>query len=39
VPELRDAEGAGHRAACHFSEELAGHQSKFSEPVEAGSGA
>jgi oligopeptide/dipeptide ABC transporter ATP-binding protein len=38
VPELRDIESAGHRAACHFSEELAGHQSKFSEPVEAGSG-
>jgi oligopeptide/dipeptide ABC transporter ATP-binding protein len=38
VPELRDTENAAHRAACHFSEELAGHQSKFSEPVEAGSG-
>ncbi len=38
VPELRDIESAGHFAACHFSEELAGHQSKFSEPVEAGSG-
>jgi len=38
VPVLRTAEGTGHSAACHFSEELAGHQSKFSEPVEAGSG-
>jgi oligopeptide/dipeptide ABC transporter ATP-binding protein len=38
IPELRVAEGAAHSAACHFSEELIGHQSKFSEPVEAGSG-
>jgi oligopeptide/dipeptide ABC transporter ATP-binding protein len=33
VPELREAEGTGHRAACHFSDELVGHQSKFSEPA------
>jgi oligopeptide/dipeptide ABC transporter ATP-binding protein len=33
VPELHSAEGAGHSAACHFSEELVGHQSKFSEPA------
>jgi oligopeptide/dipeptide ABC transporter ATP-binding protein len=33
VPELHAAEGAGHSAACHFSEELVGHQSKFSEPA------
>jgi oligopeptide/dipeptide ABC transporter ATP-binding protein len=38
VPALHSAEGAGHDAACHFSDELIGHQSKFSEPVEAGSG-
>jgi len=35
VPELRAAEGSDHRAACHFSDELVGHQSKFSEPVSA----
>jgi len=33
VPELHASEGAGHLAACHFSEELVGHQSKFSEPA------
>ena len=33
VPELHASEGAGHSAACHFSEELVGHQSKFSEPA------
>jgi oligopeptide transport system ATP-binding protein len=33
VPELHASEGAGHNAACHFSEELVGHQSKFSEPA------
>jgi oligopeptide/dipeptide ABC transporter ATP-binding protein len=38
VPALQSAEGSGHSAACHFSDELVGHQSKFSEPVEAGSG-
>jgi oligopeptide/dipeptide ABC transporter ATP-binding protein len=38
VPPLHAAEGSGHSAACHFSDELVGHQSKFSEPVEAGSG-
>ncbi|HZQ89467.1 MAG TPA: ABC transporter ATP-binding protein [Gaiellaceae bacterium] len=38
VPELHSAEGQSHRAACHFSDELIGHASKFSEPVEAGSG-
>jgi len=38
VPELRAAEGPQHHAACHYSEELVGHQSKFSEPVQAGSG-
>jgi hypothetical protein len=25
--------GVGHRSACHFSEELAGRKSKFSEAV------
>jgi oligopeptide/dipeptide ABC transporter ATP-binding protein len=35
-PPLRDAETPGHRAACHFSEELIGYHSKFSEPVAAG---
>jgi oligopeptide/dipeptide ABC transporter ATP-binding protein len=33
VPELHGAEGVGHSAACHFSDELVGHQSKFSEPA------
>jgi oligopeptide transport system ATP-binding protein len=33
VPELKNVDGAEHLAACHFSEELVGHQSKFSEPV------
>jgi oligopeptide transport system ATP-binding protein len=33
VPELREAEGTAHRAACHFSDELVGHKSKFSEPA------
>ena len=36
VPELKPTEGAEHFAACHFSEELIGHQSKFSDPVLAG---
>jgi oligopeptide/dipeptide ABC transporter ATP-binding protein len=35
VPPLRRAEGSGHEAACHFSDELIGHQSKFSLPVTA----
>jgi oligopeptide transport system ATP-binding protein len=35
VPGLHQAEAEGHQAACHFSEELIGHQSKFSEPVTA----
>ena len=35
IPALRRAEGTAHEAACHFSEELIGHQSKFSEPVPA----
>ncbi|MGH2972098.1 MAG: ABC transporter ATP-binding protein [Gaiellaceae bacterium] len=38
VPALRGTESSDHAAACHFSDELVGHQSKFSEPVEAGSG-
>jgi oligopeptide transport system ATP-binding protein len=33
VPELKPAEGTAHFAACHYSEELIGHQSKFSDPV------
>jgi hypothetical protein len=32
---LRSAEGQEHAAACHFSEELAGRTSKFSESVSA----
>jgi oligopeptide/dipeptide ABC transporter ATP-binding protein len=35
VPALQSAEGSGHSAACHFSDELVGHQSKFSESVTA----
>jgi oligopeptide/dipeptide ABC transporter ATP-binding protein len=35
VPGLHAAEGTGHFAACHFSDELVGHQSKFSESVTA----
>ena len=38
VPELRKAEGAEHFAACHFSDELIGHHSKFSEAVGATGG-
>jgi oligopeptide/dipeptide ABC transporter ATP-binding protein len=34
VPELTSV-GGEHRAACHFSEELVGYHSKFSEPVPA----
>jgi oligopeptide/dipeptide ABC transporter ATP-binding protein len=33
VPELQRAEGSQHEAACHFSDELIGHVSKFSEPT------
>ena len=29
VPALRKAEGTGHEAACHFSDELIGRASKF----------
>jgi oligopeptide/dipeptide ABC transporter ATP-binding protein len=36
VPLLRPADGEGHAAACHFSEELIGARSKFSGPVAAG---
>jgi oligopeptide transport system ATP-binding protein len=36
VPELRPAEGQGHVAACHFSEELVGRASKFAQPAAAG---
>jgi oligopeptide/dipeptide ABC transporter ATP-binding protein len=37
VPALRQVDaGEGHRAACHFSEELIGRHSKFAEPVPAG---
>jgi hypothetical protein len=31
VPELRRGDAEGHLAACHFSEELVGFHSKFSE--------
>src|SRR6267154_1592995 len=33
VPALRKAEGTGHEAACHFSDELAGRASKFAQAV------
>ncbi len=33
VPPLKPVEGAGHQSACHFSEELIGRKSKFSEAV------
>ena len=33
VPELRTTDATEHLAACHFSEELVGYKSKFSEPV------
>src|SRR6266516_1964023 len=36
VPALRKAEGTGHEAACHFSDELAGRASKFAEAVPSG---
>ncbi|MGZ4337939.1 MAG: ABC transporter ATP-binding protein [Gaiellaceae bacterium] len=36
VPQLRPTDdGREHTSACHFSEELAGHRSKFSDPVPA----
>jgi oligopeptide/dipeptide ABC transporter ATP-binding protein len=36
VPPLRPTDtGDGHSSACHFSEELVGHRSKFSDPVPA----
>jgi oligopeptide/dipeptide ABC transporter ATP-binding protein len=37
IPPLRTVDGgAEHYAACHFAEELVGHQSKFSAPVAGG---
>ena len=33
TPLLRKAEGEAHEAACHFSDELIGHSSKFSSDV------
>ena len=36
VPLLKAAETPDHEAACHFSEELIGHHSKFAQPVPAG---
>jgi oligopeptide/dipeptide ABC transporter ATP-binding protein len=33
VPPLAPVEGVGHESACHFSEELTGRKSKFSEAV------
>jgi oligopeptide/dipeptide ABC transporter ATP-binding protein len=36
VPTLRKAEGTGHEAACHFSDELAGRASKFAQAVPSG---
>jgi oligopeptide/dipeptide ABC transporter ATP-binding protein len=36
VPALHTAEGSEHQAACHFSDELIGRTSKFSEPVAGG---
>jgi oligopeptide/dipeptide ABC transporter ATP-binding protein len=33
VPGLRPAGATQHLAACHYSDELIGHQSKFSEPA------
>jgi oligopeptide/dipeptide ABC transporter ATP-binding protein len=35
IPALQRAESSGHESACHFSDELIGHQSKFSQPVSA----
>jgi oligopeptide/dipeptide ABC transporter ATP-binding protein len=36
VPVLHGVEGSDHQAACHFSDELIGRMSKFSEPVAGG---
>jgi oligopeptide/dipeptide ABC transporter ATP-binding protein len=36
VPALHGVEGSGHQAACHFSDELIGRTSKFSERVAGG---
>jgi oligopeptide/dipeptide ABC transporter ATP-binding protein len=36
VPALYPVEGESHQAACHFSDELIGRASKFSEPVAGG---
>ena len=36
LPVLRPAETAEHEAACHFSEELEGYKTKFSQPVPVG---
>jgi oligopeptide/dipeptide ABC transporter ATP-binding protein len=36
LPGLRTVDETGHRAACHFSEELIGYHSKFSEPSPVG---
>ena len=36
VPLLHGVEGSDHLAACHFSDELIGRTSKFSEPVAGG---
>jgi oligopeptide/dipeptide ABC transporter ATP-binding protein len=33
IPPLAPVEGEGHQSACHFSEELIGRKSKFSEAV------
>ena len=35
IPPLAPVEGSGHQSACHFSEELIGRKSKFSEEVVA----
>jgi oligopeptide/dipeptide ABC transporter ATP-binding protein len=36
IPALHGVEGSEHLAACHFSDELIGMTSKFSEPVAGG---
>jgi oligopeptide/dipeptide ABC transporter ATP-binding protein len=39
IPPLREVDGGtDHYAACHFAEELAGHHSKFTDPVAGGVG-
>jgi len=35
IPPLAPVEGSAHQSACHFSEELIGRKSKFSEEVVA----